>query len=60
MALENFRATTAPKELWIVKDATHAESYWINPQVYQQRIVAFLNKYFYHLNSKGSRNDDKN
>lgn len=46
MALENFRATTAPKELWIVKNATHAESYWIDPLEYQRRIKNFLAKYY--------------
>ncbi|WP_396442526.1 alpha/beta hydrolase [Levilactobacillus zymae] len=46
MAYENYAATHAPKQLWIVKNASHAESFWINPQRYQQRVVHFLNTYF--------------
>ena len=46
MALENYQATSAPKELWLVANATHAESFWINPVAYRQRIVQFLGKYF--------------
>ena len=46
MSLENFRATSAPKELWIVQNATHAESYWINPTEYQRRIKKFLTQYY--------------
>lgn len=47
MAYENYRATKAPKQLWIVKDATHAESFWAHPQKYQQRVDHFLKTYFY-------------
>lgn len=46
MALENYQATSAPKDLWLVENATHAESFWINPAVYRQRVVQFLGKYF--------------
>lgn len=46
MALENYAATHAPKELWLVDKATHAESFWIDPQAYQDHIVQFLDKYF--------------
>ncbi len=46
MSLENFRATSAPKELWIVQNATHAESYWIDPAEYQRRIKKFLIQYY--------------
>lgn len=46
MAWENYRATHAPKKIWIVKNATHAESFWINPDEYRQHIVDFLKEYF--------------
>ncbi len=46
MALENYRATKAAKELWIVEGASHAESYWINPNEYKRHIADYLNKYF--------------
>ncbi|WP_057876488.1 alpha/beta hydrolase [Liquorilactobacillus aquaticus] len=45
MALENYRATDAPKELWIVPKATHAESYWMDPAVYKKHVQLFLDKY---------------
>lgn len=45
MALENYKATNASKELWIVPKATHAESYWIDPAVYKRHIQLFLSKY---------------
>lgn len=35
MAYENYRATRAPKQLWVVKNATHAESFWYNPEAYR-------------------------
>lgn len=46
MAWENYRATRAPKQIWIVDNATHAESFWINPDDYRQHIVQFLKQYF--------------
>lgn len=46
MAYENYRATNAPKQLWVVKKATHAESFWYDPAAYQQRVTAFLKTYF--------------
>lgn len=46
MAYENYRATKAPKQLWIVKNATHAESFWYNPAAYQARVSTFLKTYF--------------
>lgn len=46
MALENYQATKAPKDLWIVDNATHAESFWINPQDYRDHVVHFLKEYF--------------
>ncbi|MGM9892586.1 alpha/beta hydrolase [Limosilactobacillus sp.] len=46
MALENYQATKAPKDLWIVNNATHAESFWINPTDYRDHVVHFLKEYF--------------
>lgn len=45
MAFDNYSATQGPRELWLVKDATHVESFWIDPARYQRHIVAFLKKY---------------
>ncbi|MDO4903013.1 MAG: alpha/beta hydrolase [Limosilactobacillus sp.] len=47
MAIENYRATNAPKKIWIVDNASHAESFWIDPANYQKRISKFLDKYFH-------------
>ena len=46
MAYENYAATHAPKQLWIVKNASHAESFWRNPDRYRQHIAQFLSTYF--------------
>lgn len=46
MVEENYAATAGPKEKWIVKDATHAESFWIDPKAYQAHVTDFLNRYF--------------
>lgn len=46
MAYENYAATHAPKQLWIVKNASHAESFWINPKRYQEHVEEFLTTYF--------------
>ncbi|HAT54046.1 MAG TPA: alpha/beta hydrolase [Lactobacillus sp.] len=45
MLAANYDATQGPKEKWIVKDATHAESFWIDPETYKQHIAQFLNEY---------------
>lgn len=45
MAYENYHATHAPKQIWIVKNATHAESFWRDPEAYRKRIGEFLNTY---------------
>lgn len=47
MAYENYRKTKAPKQLWIVQGATHAESFWAHPKKYHQCIQNFLKTYFY-------------
>ncbi|WP_143462617.1 alpha/beta hydrolase [Levilactobacillus enshiensis] len=46
MAYESYAATHAPKQLWIVKNASHAESFWINPARYQAHVMEFLQTYF--------------
>lgn len=46
MAYENYAATHAPKQLWIVKNASHAESFWVNPKRYQDHVEEFLTTYF--------------
>lgn len=45
MCLENYRATSAPKELWLVPKANHAESFPIDPAAYQKKVAWFLKKY---------------
>ncbi|XIF20551.1 MAG: alpha/beta hydrolase [Acetilactobacillus jinshanensis] len=47
MGYRNYHATHAPKELWVVPFAGHAESFWINPQKYCDHVKAFLRDYFY-------------
>ncbi|MGR3741254.1 alpha/beta hydrolase [Companilactobacillus sp. DQM5] len=46
MVYENYKATKGPKELWLVKGASHAKSFAKNPKLYQNKIGKFLNKYF--------------
>lgn len=45
MAFSNYAATQGPRELWLVKGATHVESFWLDPQRYQRHIVGFLQQY---------------
>ncbi|MFC6164174.1 alpha/beta hydrolase [Lactiplantibacillus dongliensis] len=45
MLKKNYRATTAPKMMWQVPNATHAESFWIGPAAYEKHVSAFLNRY---------------
>lgn len=46
MAYENYQATHAPKQIWIVPNATHAESFWYDPVAYKRRVQEFLRTYF--------------
>ncbi|WP_010622869.1 alpha/beta hydrolase [Paucilactobacillus suebicus] len=47
----NFAATRGPKQKWIVKDATHAESFWVDPERYKERVQRFIDEYIsYTLN----------
>ena len=45
MAFRNYDATQGPRELWIVKGATHVESFWLDPERYRRHVTAFLTKY---------------
>ncbi|WP_390407719.1 alpha/beta hydrolase [Lacticaseibacillus jixiensis] len=46
MAKENYQATKAEKQLWLVKGAGHAQSYYQHPQLYQQRVVSWIRQHF--------------
>ena len=48
MVYQNYRATLAPKRLWIVPFAGHAESFWINEANYRNHIRSFLDDYFFN------------
>ncbi|MFD1432989.1 alpha/beta hydrolase [Lacticaseibacillus yichunensis] len=45
MVYENFAATDAPKELWVVPGAGHAKSDEKDPVVYADKVVGFINAY---------------
>lgn len=45
MANANFDATRGPKEKWIVKNATHAESFWVDPDNYRDHVKSFIDRY---------------
>lgn len=45
MVYDNYQATTAPKQLWLVKGAKHASSYDLNPQEYERRVGRFIQTY---------------
>ncbi|MFD0896831.1 alpha/beta hydrolase [Loigolactobacillus binensis] len=45
MAFRNYKATQGPRELWLVKGATHVESFWLDPLRYRRHVVAFLQEY---------------
>ncbi|WP_461215802.1 alpha/beta hydrolase [Lacticaseibacillus sp. GG6-2] len=46
MGKQNYAASAGPKALWLVPDAIHAESYWVDPQAYQDHISKFIAPYF--------------
>nr|WP_225366002.1 alpha/beta hydrolase [Levilactobacillus bambusae] len=46
MSYKNYAATHAPKQLWLVRNASHAESFWIDTPAYQHRVAKFLHTYF--------------
>lgn len=45
MVYENYRATTAPKQIWITKNTAHAKSQHNYPQQYQTKVGNFFAKY---------------
>lgn len=45
MVYQNYKADHGPKELWLVKGATHAKSFSKHPIQYQKKIAQFLNRY---------------
>lgn len=46
MVYELYQTTTAPKWLWIVPQAGHAEAYKCQPETYTNRITQFCNHIF--------------
>lgn len=44
MLEKSYAATQGPKAKWIVKNAVHAESFWINPIEYKNRVMDFINQ----------------
>jgi len=45
MLKKNYQATNSPKQMWQVPNASHAESFWIDPAEYQKHVSAFLDQY---------------
>ncbi|WP_367371122.1 alpha/beta hydrolase [Pediococcus parvulus] len=45
MVDECFEACPEPKDIWIVPNASHAESFWMNPKAYQAKIQRFIDNY---------------
>ncbi|TLQ05719.1 alpha/beta hydrolase [Pediococcus stilesii] len=45
MTEKSYSVVTAPKAKWIVKNATHAESYWIDPLRYHYHVKHFIEKF---------------
>ncbi|MCI1986220.1 MAG: alpha/beta hydrolase [Lactobacillus sp.] len=46
MGQQNFAASAGPKALWLVPNAIHAESYWVDPKAYREHIAKFIQPYF--------------
>lgn len=47
MVKENYRATHAPKQLWIVPKAKHAGSFQMDPATYAEKTGAFFARYLH-------------
>ena len=45
MLQKNFDAADCEKEMLVVPDATHADSYKVNPELYWNKVEEFTNKY---------------
>ncbi|MHC9536560.1 alpha/beta hydrolase [Dellaglioa sp. BT-FLS60] len=43
MVYDNYKASAGKKELWVVKDADHAEAFSKNPKRYAKKVVNFMN-----------------
>jgi fermentation-respiration switch protein FrsA (DUF1100 family) len=46
MVYENYNATKGPKEMLIVPNAKHAQSYDTDKELYEKTVSAFMHKYF--------------
>jgi len=42
MVYQNYKATTADKELWVVPGAKHAASFAHNPKLYTQKVIGWM------------------
>lgn len=45
MLKKNYQAAGGPKAMWQVPNATHAESFWLDPAEYQKHVSTFLKTY---------------
>lgn len=45
MVYQNYKATAGPRQLWVVKQASHAMSYYEEPAAYQHKVLNFFDKY---------------
>lgn len=42
MVYQNYRATLAPKKIWVVPETSHAMAYYEYPKTYEQRVGTFF------------------
>ncbi|WP_225362833.1 alpha/beta hydrolase [Apilactobacillus micheneri] len=45
MSCINYNASKGPKQLWIVPNAGHEESFWKNPVAYKEKVKEFVKTY---------------
>ncbi|KRM71977.1 alpha beta fold family hydrolase [Lacticaseibacillus brantae DSM 23927] len=45
MVYQNYKATSADKELWVVPGAKHAQSYGKDPKRYTQKVIGWLQQH---------------
>ena len=45
MLQKNFDACASEKDMLVVPDATHADSYKVHPELYWNKVEKFTNKY---------------
>ncbi|AVK63876.1 alpha/beta hydrolase [Lactobacillus sp. CBA3606] len=48
MLKQNYQAAGGPKQMWQVPNASHAESFWVDPATYEKHVKTFLNRYLTH------------